>query len=62
MNWILKKKINEQFGTQGDFAHALRCHESKVSQVVKGRRALSEEEKKQWAELLKADPTYLFQK
>ena len=62
MNWVLKAKIVERFGTQSDFALALKGHESDVSRVVRGRRTLVAEERQRWADLLGADCTEIFGK
>ena len=62
MNWKLKEKIYEKFQNQSDFAHALKVHESNVSQVIRGRRDLDENTQKKWAEVLGDDPQRLFQK
>lgn len=62
MNWLLKTKIVERFGTQSDFALALRGHEADVSRVIRGRRTLTAEEQRRWADLLQADCTEIFGK
>ena len=53
MNWELKEKICEVFGTQADFAQKAGVDETIVSRVVRGRRVLSEAEKSRWARILK---------
>ena len=60
MNKKLKAKIIEVFGSQGDFAHRIRAHESDVSRIVRGRKSLSEKEKKRWASVLGCNPEELF--
>ena len=52
MNLTLKAKIVEKFGFQWKFAQAADVHESIVARVIRGRRELSEEQKRTWAELL----------
>ena len=53
MNWKLKERIVEHFGTQADFAQKAGVDETIVSRVVRGRRVLSESEKSRWARILK---------
>ena len=60
MNWVLKTRIIERFGTQADFAYAIRGAEAVVSKVVRGRRTLSAEERQRWAEVLEVDCKELF--
>lgn len=60
-NQLLKAKIIEKFGTASDFAQELGIHESRISQVVCGRRPLPIEKQQQWAELLDADRKKLFE-
>jgi hypothetical protein len=55
----VKLEILRSFPTQGDFADALGQHESRVSQVVRGRRKLSRVEGKKWIRILKCDPQVL---
>jgi plasmid maintenance system antidote protein VapI len=52
MNLKLKGKIIEKFGTQWKFAHSLGTHEHVVSQVIQGKRSLTVEDQKRWAEKL----------
>ena len=52
MNLKLKMAILESFPRQADFAAAMGCHESKVSQVVCGRRRLDEKETTAWCATL----------
>lgn len=44
--------ILQRFETQSDFATHLDIHESKVSQVLRGRRKLSEQEAIEWCRVL----------
>lgn len=60
MNWKLKEKIIDKFGTQSDFAQALNNADGVVSKVVRGRRDLDQAEQKRWADLLEADVGDLF--
>jgi plasmid maintenance system antidote protein VapI len=60
MNWPLRTKIVEKFGTQADFAHAIKSAEAVVSKVIRGRRVLAEEERKRWADALGAEIAELF--
>ena len=48
----LKLAILKRFSCQSDFAQALGVHESKISQVVRGRRELPYDDQKKWAEKL----------
>jgi len=52
-------EILKNFPTQSDFATALNEHESRVSQIVRGRRKLSREQAERWAKVLKCDPAIL---
>jgi hypothetical protein len=54
-NWNLKSLIVERFGTQADFAMKIKRQQSFVSEVISGRRQLSEKEKKLWAEEIKRE-------
>ena len=48
----LKIEILKNFPTQSDFASAINEHESKVSQVLRGRRKLSPIDAEKWQEKL----------
>lgn len=48
MNLRLKMAILKKFPSQADFAQKIGCHESKVSQVVCGRRILNPDEIEVW--------------
>ena len=61
MNKQLRVKIIEQFGTQSDFAQALRIDDSAVSRVIRGRRRLRREDEERWADILGCSPEELFQ-
>jgi len=60
MNRKLKAKIFEKFGTQYVFSKTVGVHESHVSRVVQGCRALTEAERQEWASLLGTDSTELW--
>ena len=55
----LRVAILTKFDTQGDFALRLKIHESRVSQILRGRRKLSEGEARRWARILKCDPAVM---
>lgn len=59
MNKELRLKILEAFGTQSDFAAKIGKHESMVSRVVRGRKALSKEDARVWSEALGCDRSIL---
>ena len=61
MNKILKAKIVEKFGTQADFAEAVKVDESIVSRVVRGRRSLNYRDQKTWAKVLGSRMKELFE-
>ncbi len=56
MNKKLKGKIIEEFGSQADFAQAMKLHESVVSRVVHGRQALRPADREKWARFLGCGP------
>jgi plasmid maintenance system antidote protein VapI len=60
MNWKLKELINEHFGSQSNFAYSIKTNESIVSKIVRGRRALSAEDQKKWANALGTKPENIF--
>lgn len=60
MNWKLKELINEQFGSQSNFAYSIRTNESVVSKIIRGRRALSPEDQRKWADALGTKPESIF--
>ena len=60
MNRTLKLVIIREFGTQADFSMVVREDESTISRVVRGRRSLSSEKKKEWAKVLKCKAQELF--
>jgi antitoxin component HigA of HigAB toxin-antitoxin module len=55
----LKIEIIKRFSTQSDFALKIGDHESKVSQVLHGRRRLTEEDARRWIRLLNCDPAII---
>jgi plasmid maintenance system antidote protein VapI len=60
MNKILKAKIFEKYGTQGDFAQAVKVDETLVSKIVRGRRNLDPEKQSIWAKALGCHPRDIF--
>lgn len=52
MNKMLRLRIVEKFDNQSNFARELGVCESLVSQVVRGRRVLSDEDQHTWARML----------
>ena len=60
MNKKLKSRIIEKYGTQADFAQAMKMDESIVSRVVRGRRTLQPATKKAWANALEWELEDLF--
>jgi len=54
-------EILKNFPTQSDFAQRIGVHESKVSQVIRGRRKLSPDQAGVWTQVLKCDPKILKQ-
>lgn len=61
MNWKLKAKICERFGSQADFAQTLKVHESEVSRVVRGRRELGPDSRRIWVDALGEDEKTIFE-
>lgn len=59
MKLKLKFAILKRFSTQADFAVRVGCHQSKVSQVIRGRRVLKKEEFDVWANALNCDRSML---
>ena len=62
MNGIINSvriEILKNFPTQSDFAQFVGIHESKVSQVLRGRRKLSIDQAEIWRRVLKCDPAIL---
>ena len=60
MNWNLKRRIIDLYGTQADFSEAAYVDEATVSKVIRNRKKLSEEEKKRWSKLLRCQPFDIF--
>ena len=52
MNTKLRLKIVERFGSQAEFSTQIPEDETVISRVILGRRELSDEKKKVWAEAL----------
>ena len=59
-NLPLKFKILSRFHTQADFAMEVGEHETKISQIVRGRRELSPVEQEKWADVLRCKPEEIF--
>ena len=62
MNRTPRVLIVSRFGTQADFAQALKCQEALVSRVLHGRKQLSPQEQETWAALLDCPVKELFPK
>jgi transcriptional regulator with XRE-family HTH domain len=60
MNRRLKSSIYLRFGSQEDFASAVKENPSVVSRVIRGRMQLSAEKMARWAETLGFEIEYLF--
>ncbi len=60
MNRALRIAILKKFDSQSNFAEYIRVHESKISQVVHGRRFLSLKDQKLWAKALECRPENIF--
>ena len=60
INFRLKFKIIEKFGTQADFAYEIKSHEETVSRVVNARRTLSAKKQEQWAKALGCEVKDIF--
>ena len=52
MNRKLKARIVENFESQANFSQIVKCDESFISRIVRGRRSLSVEIQKKWADAL----------
>lgn len=59
MNFKLKARIVERFGSQWKFAQAVKDHESNISKVIRGRKRLKPEIQKRWAKVLGCEPEEL---
>ena len=62
MNKKLKSKIILKFGTQADFAQAIGEYQTIVSEVIRGRRRLSDYKEVEWALALGCQPKEIFPK
>lgn len=60
MNWSLKTRIVEKYGSQVDFAQTVKVSETLVSKIVRGRRQLPLEKQITWAKALGSTPKELF--
>ena len=61
MNFILKIKILQLYGTQADFAQQIGSDDSFVSKVIRERRKLDPINQEKWAAALGCEPSELFQ-
>lgn len=52
MNRKLKAKIVENFESQANFAQIIKCDETIISRVIRGRRPLPIEAQQKWADAL----------
>ena len=52
MNKILKARIVEKYGSQIEFAKAIREHEAVISRVIHGHNNLTAKERLKWARAL----------
>ena len=59
MNRTLRIAILERFDTQSDFAIELKEHESRVSQILNGRRKLTPSQAAIWIKTLNCNPDLL---
>jgi hypothetical protein len=62
MNKRLKSKIVLKFGTQADFAQAISEYQTIVSEVIRGRRQLSDHKELLWAMALGCQTKDIFPK
>ena len=60
MNKTLKSKIVLKYAFQEDFAAAIEERPSVVSNVIRGRRNISDEKKKAWANALNCSVSEIF--
>ena len=56
INWKLKKLIVERCGSQVDFSMKIGRSQSYVSEIIRGRRLFSDEERASWAQALEVNP------
>jgi len=59
-NLELKYQIIKKFGSQADFAMALKCDESVISRILRGRRPMDPLTARLWSETLNIDVTQFF--
>lgn len=55
MDWTLKAKIIEKFGSQSRFSQVIGEKENKISRVVRGWESLEGERLSRWAKALGCD-------
>lgn len=61
INWRLKELIVERCGSQVDFSMKIGRSQSYVSEIIRGRRPFSDEEKASWAQALDVNPAIIEQ-
>lgn len=61
MNWPLKRRIFDEYGTHVNFCHVVKESESFVSKVVRNRRKLSTEKMHIWAKMLNCEIKDIFE-
>lgn len=62
MNKELKSKIVQIYGSQADFAQALKIAEPLISRVIRQRQSLALTDQEKWAKALKCKPADIFNK
>ena len=60
MNRKLRAKIIENFGSQQNFAGLIGCYDSRISQIIYGKRNLPVKDRRMWAKLLNTKEEELF--
>jgi len=60
MNFKLKGKIVERFGTATNFSKVVGVREAIISRVIHGHKDLPQDEQKKWASTLGTKREYLF--
>ena len=61
MNLELKAQIVRKYGSQANFAQAVKADETVISRVIRGRRPLKPEDREKWARALGRRPEELFE-
>jgi len=60
MNWHLKIRMCDMFGSQADFAQKMGIGDAYISRAIHGRIALSDLKKAEWAKILKCSVKDIF--